>query len=577
MPTSPMKPEDTDADEEAEAARHSKVIELIRQGRFEAARDWVESEAYDRGDNPRAERMRLLALIARAEGDPAQSLAHMNEGRVSAPDYPRLVSDFIDLLVELRRFRQALDLIAELDASRSDDVLVRASCGHFYKRLGLSAHAYLAYRGAYKETLRKVSCRIRAGWFETFVARAVKREDESIGTWRRWLAPSMLFDDLPLSGFDSSQVRANVEWLNWRRLTVSGLSGRLDRLFRWAWRLIYIPISAALAFHVSGRILMNPGVVEQIFVAAASLAVAAATADMIWRCHWWMARENVALAVGIVTTLTIGGILVAARTYYSAFTAPWLTLFGLSLAFGSASLAVACASLAAPQWHQALRLGELRRDEPHAWIVDTLLDVIYGVGREGWRSNAWDRKYYVQLIEAAARGLHGDFRHSVPALDGESEKWVAQRSAGVAASLRAIKCELIAPTINSATVINKSLVRYIIALASGNLRQLPWVSPPPPPTPLGLRGRIWRTGKLSIIAILPLTSVIILNYTVGLPEIAQPWLLGVSVVWLVTSILFILDPQLREKLDAMNLFITILRKERGEAKTEEQATIGSVK
>jgi hypothetical protein len=501
----------------------------------------------------------------------------MNEGRVVAPDYPSLVSDFIDSLVELRRFRQALDLIAELDASRSDNILVRASCGHLYKRLGLPAHAYLAYRGAYKETFGKVSCRIRAGWFENFVARAVKREDESIGTWRRWLAPSTLFDDLPLNGFDSAQVRANVEWLNWRRLALSSLSGQLERLFRWAWLLIYVPISAALAFYVSGRLLMNPGVIEQILVAAGSLALVAATADMIWRCHWWAARENLALAVGIVTTLTAGGIVVAARSYYSAFTAPWLTLLGLCLIFASASLAITRVSLAAPQWHQALRLGELRRDEPHAWIVDTLLDVVHGVGREGWRSNTWHRRYYVRLIEAAARGLHGDFRQSVPALDPESELWVAQRSAGVAASLRALKCEFIAPNINSATIINKALTKYIMALASGNLRQLPWVSPPPPPTPLGPRGRMWRTGKLGIVAILPLTSVIILNYTVSLPVVAQPWLVGASVVWLVTSVLFILDPQLREKLDAMNLFITVLRREKGEAKTDEQTTIGPAK
>jgi hypothetical protein len=52
-------------------------------------------------------------------------------------------------------------------------------------------------------------------------------------------------------------------------------------------------------------------------------------------------------------------------------------------------------------------------------------------------------------------------------------------------------------------------------------------------------------------------------------------LLAVSVAWLVVSVLFILDPQLREKLEAMNLFISVLGKEKGEAKSVETSTIRS--
>jgi hypothetical protein len=199
--------------------------------------------------------------------------------------------------------------------------------------------------------------------------------------------------------------------------------------------------------------------------------------------------------------------------------------------------------VAAPQWYRAVQLGELRRNEPHAWIVDALLDVIHGVKREWWRTDAWDRRYFVQLIESAARGLSGDFTRMVLGLDGQSEQWVVERSAGVAASLRNLKRELIAPRVESADLIAKTLRKYVIRLATGNLRQLPWLAPPPPPRPVSFRGRMWRAVRLTIVAALPISALLVLNLTVGIPAAAEPgcWLCQLHGLWFQFSLSLILS------------------------------------
>src|SRR5262249_29699531 len=108
--------------------------------------------------------LRRLAWVERLHGQDRLALALLDAARDLDSFDLDTVCDQADLLLELRRFRDAHAVLAELSETDRQDPRVRAGLGQLYQAMGFHALAVDAFGDARTLTGSQRSLRRRAWW-----------------------------------------------------------------------------------------------------------------------------------------------------------------------------------------------------------------------------------------------------------------------------------------------------------------------------------------------------------------------------------------------------------------------------
>jgi hypothetical protein len=158
--------------------------------------------------------------------------------------------------------------------------------------------------------------------------------------------------------------------------------------------------------------------------------------------------------------------------------------------------------------------------------------------------------------------------------DQATNVYATERARGAAEALRQLKRDILMPDSARWDRVAAVVTKDVIALATGDLRDLAWKRPP---TPAQVRRSRWKvaggTVRTLALAALPLVLVLVTRPVLHLDASVSGWAEIVGIAWAALYLLATLDPTLRDKLDTARSAVGIFRDVRSSTVQERPAPV----
>lgn len=547
------------------AAVLDQVDVLDAGGELGAAREEL-SKAIDRF----GERGDLLVRLARihAYDDHLESAMTAYKRAVAAdPADPAIAAEYCEFLHNLGLQRQAVAFIAALPSDVADRPPVREQLGTIYHAAGWRALAVDAYGPARELAPSARRDRLLCWWASGGPVPAFRRwarafDRRARRTWHRFSHSLPTLDDLgQAEGFNDALIKGEVDGYQqacariWTRVDVAQ-----DLVRHWIYRY---PVSLTAAWVTVFMVLdlTSPRMGAASAAIAASISVAIAVllrkplrgfAEAAQSAVSWLIRSVLSLAA-----LVAGGIALIA-----AVSAPpaWAGVAGLALVTAVGVTAFGAVSLYAPAVAGSFKIMTLARSRPRAAILDGLIDLISYIDRSDLRNDLSNRRYWMLLLEEAAKRLERDLPKTFPCRDPQTTAWVQERAAGAAAALRSMKRHIAVPAPGSWDRLAAGLRQDAAALVSGNLGLMRWTQPPSAQARRkSLLHRALAATQQVLVAAIPVIVVFALQSVLKLSGSNLALARGVTIFWAVFYIVISIDPALVSKIQQARDVLTEIK------------------
>jgi hypothetical protein len=515
---------------------------LVKEGDYLAARKMVLQLVSDNSHKSSA--YELLSKIAAKEDNPAEALDHARSAYEVASRGPSAVAMYLKRLGEVENYRAALDFYRRLPKPIKHHEGVKFELYLIY-RFGLRWRARASllnpelWRRDRNLTDRLVALLIRLGGRRILI-HVEKDEEKRLMDW----PPNYRFYDG--IRFDTPNqalaVKAQLDWalLSYQRLvTWSGFA-----------RFVLLAIFGVSAVIASTGVFVILGLgiqaAVQIPVGLAITAVAFGISGLFWNVAI-NARGTYRAAVSattplVISVVTVGSVLAAT----SLSDHKWVALVATGLLTGGLLFEIAvvgdlvrdvCAGYLF-RWH--------RRGHARMMALDYLAGVAEDAQDARARVSVSTRRAMVYQLEYAADTIERDVLAQISARDPGSSTWFANRLKGVAEAVRQMKRQVLSPSGDSWQHLSRIARQQVAAIATDNWGGALYREPPER-APRRKRDRILAIGQLVAVAGLPGLAAFVADVSLDLGSDARRWLIIVALSWAVLSILYVLDPALREK------------------------------
>lgn len=515
------------------------------------------------------ERADLLVRLARihAYDDHLESAMTAYKRAVTTdPADPAIAAEYCKFLHNLGLQRQALAFVAALPSDVSDRPQVREQLAAIYHAMGWRALAVDAYGPAHglPPSVRRdrLLCWWASGgpvpvfrqWARAFDRRARR-------TWHLYSNALPILDDVgQAEGFNGVRIKGEVDGYQQACARIRTLVGVTQDLVRhWIYRYP-VSLTAAWVTVFVALDLTSPRIGAASAASTASVSVAIAVllrfplrrfANAGRPAGNWLVRTVLAAAA-----LAAGGI-----TLIAAVSAPpaWAGVAGLALVTAVGITVFEAVSLYAPSVAGTFKIMTLARSRPRAAILDGLIDLISYIDRSDLRNDMSNRKYWMLLLEEAAKRLERDLPKTFPCRDLQTTAWVQERAAGAAAALRGMKRHIAVPAPGSWDRLAAGVRQDTAALVSGNLGLMRWTQPPSARARRrSLLRRALMATQRALVAAIPVVAVFALQPVLKLSGSNLVLARGVTIFWAVFYIVISIDPALVSKIQqARDVFTEI--------------------
>lgn len=538
---------------------------LVRTGELGEAQSLINEElAKSQQDKT------LLLLLARIEYENGHNVTAVRYAADAAhlkPADATVVAGYANLLAEIGYFRKVEHVLTRLDTEIYTHPLIRTALGDLYWRQGWYAKAVAAYGSPHD--LPAHARRRKRNWYIgvpiSYLRNRVREANEyEERTWHVWTDRPALAKIFRPLGPQGDLLQAEVDHLNlrWIRITFSGWWG--DTAGQWARRSAVLVMTAIvwiglLTFlHVT-----QPGTypwsVGSVWALLGTLMAYAG-----WQAIDWYAGRAIshrgARIRWIISTIffsLIGSVI--ALTGVAALDGRDLRLAPIGIGLATAPI-LAVLAYGAPLVVRSWALGdlkELRARMPRAAILDALGDLIEEISDSGNRNSLQMRAKWIDILEDAASVLDKFLPdYLVPpttaAQDPITREQVCRWAAGAAASLRRLKQEVVEPHQETWDKVLSALRRQAEVMARGDFGSLETLSVPQPVS-VSESKPLWKglaVLRIILVAVLPIAVALLLIALQSVVSISSDivrWATVAGVVWLIYTVLFYLDPALRQK------------------------------
>jgi len=377
-----------------------------------------------------------------------------------------------------------------------------------------------------------------------------------LSSWHDWAKDLRQLDGLPWpSGFDPSGIRGRVDAYlqGWAKryegwATIERLCGRVVQL-------VEVVVGWLALRWVADRTLSG---LAALGVATVAVLIAYGTFRLLYLRLVPANTRRAFLAKGILVSLCLT--LVAASIAAAGHGRGWPAILAATLAMPVA-MAIGYALTIGPVRATGLfRIGWPRRSWPRERILDHLLDILGGMAIPGQRNDLRSRGQWMWLLEQAAVTMRRRLPAVLPAYDRATAAHAAERARGAAEALRQLKYRIMAPDNRTWDRVEAVLIQDVIALTTGNLRQLAWARPPTRAQVRRSRWMVaWDVLRSILFAAVPLVLVLATRPVVHLDAGVFAWAKVVSIAWAALYLLATMDPTLRDKLDTARSLLSTVR------------------
>jgi hypothetical protein len=207
-----------------------------------------------------------------------------------------------------------------------------------------------------------------------------------------------------------------------------------------------------------------------------------------------------------------------------------------------------------------IKVNRIAYKHPIAFIVDKLISIIWQVetSSKEWNDLKFKRKILRQIddIEICIQ------KHVLRKLrtgDLIADDWLKKTTKEIANAFREQKKKVMFPTEESKNTFLQTMANNLIVVVNGNWEHLEKCQTTETPSSSAIISRLWQVLSSLVIGALPILAIGILQKT-GLAltgEIKDYAVIG-SIIWLVLSILTIIDPNISEKISSLQNLSQIL-------------------
>jgi hypothetical protein len=191
-------------------------------------------------------------------------------------------------------------------------------------------------------------------------------------------------------------------------------------------------------------------------------------------------------------------------------------------------------------------------------VIEHLLNVLADMNssESGWRGQS---DYYTWRLESASHLLEAGAKKPLDGGDPRTQEWMSSRLLGAAEGLRYMKRLVLAPDGKSRDRLLRLLRRQVTAIATDNWMNT--VHKPPPPTrpTLTRKEKLTKWTRIVIVALLPAVALLAISPFVELDAEIGGWAKVAALTWTVLTILWAVDPTIREKIDVARNVATSVR------------------
>lgn len=540
----------------------------LRKRKYRQARKLIDLKKYADaraliGDTERlghheAKRLQLLAEICSAEEKYEESAELYGLAYEQDATGIKGAAEYIGALGLCRSFREALVVYGQLSPTKKQKRNIRWEMYWLYRWMGLRSYADFAARseGQYAPKMEHIHIFLRRLMrpillkVERRQVRAIEQSCKSIKVLK-------------------SLHLYRVEYRHSLAAEVDSVVIGITRVREWSLYLrnladVALVVLSSVCFALWLLLPVGLGLSLQAAVVAFVLAaVEFYLASKVWNAL--PTYQSAALAVGVFCAIGASGGILAGQTLGSSFLAESISA-GLT---AGAIIAIAgmFGSLAAAALETYL-IQRVVRSRVRGAILHNLSELILWVSDGVDRFESGDRKFWIGRIETTARLLEVDMPRFMSARDERTDGWFKEQCGGAARHMRNLKLSIISPDGSSWERLERSLRHQLAAAAAGNwcslARKFPAVSLPPQRK----RDVVTKWARGLIVTFLPVVAVLALGPWLSLESDLLKWSRVVAVAWALLSIIFALDPGLRDKVDAMKNVAGILRESGEKSKPE---------
>jgi hypothetical protein len=232
----------------------------------------------------------------------------------------------------------------------------------------------------------------------------------------------------------------------------------------------------------------------------------------------------------------------------------WWSWVLLGLVVIVAAVAYMMVHIMTVYWLWARWNRKLHRENCPLYLLYILLDVLDYL-RPATGSRSIDRRLSLAAeLEYAAKCLTRDLLPSSTTRFLGSGDWLTESAGGWAEAWRHMQRPIVASVPGDLAKLEELLVHDIRCLATCDMGALAWREPPPSPS---WRRQVITWVQVALVAVLPLVALLIIQQFVRVPGVVG-WTTVVG--WAVVTVIFKLDPAIRDKIEAANEIAMLLRK-----------------
>lgn len=475
----------------------------------------------------------------------AAAYENIVKARTIAPNDVRFIAAHLEVLCVSGAARKAFILFDELPEAQSKNPLIQVSMYWLFRR----AEWYAQSRRVWREIPSDSGLRPHLPPAQRIWEYILTHSSDRRLRYREeidYLVMKDTFRNIPI--IDSQVFNSTAQMLQSHSETDSAQFKMLRRvnhsntrrlLIRSMFGLLYLAGIAVASLR------MRQGVNLWISIATIGLVsstIFAISASLYDRARTYLGGAIAAGAVGM-GALTAG--LALMRFVEDSDYIHWLAI---SVLAGAGYSAVAGAVSFAVLIRSYRTLERYYDQNARGWIINVLASILAQVTDQSCRSNPTERRQWVRSLENTAMTVERNLAKQLSFRDDATEHWLNEWFQGVAEDFRHMKRYIIAPSGRSWEHLIRLLSRQMQVFAGENWRGAGYRRPPAPK-------RRSRKDKAFVAAKFFLTA-----FVPGLLYLAIAPLLGVEKnIWMralmlgvasgLLSLLFILDPTLKEKAD----------------------------
>jgi hypothetical protein len=487
-----------------------------------------------------------LARIADSEEDMGELLRQVYLAYEQDPLDLQIAAKCIDVMYSIGNTTKALQFYRNLPRAVAESSEIQAEMFWIYKNAGWRAEARRTLNSIGMDEPTRPSESRRSKVWSLLLRSTIDKWSrlESDASEQRVLFRATVKECAPIdrqkysTALQLYRLTAEIDDMLINGTNVRRKWDRWMPYLRIAYACLYVTLAAVAARQSAPTI---PYPARLVALGVLGGCVVALTAWLFVR--WKNLRKGTAVAgvVGVVIAVLGGALL---RSYGVAD--GWPRVFGMALVFGAAISAFTALLNFGSTAYWYFWWRNFNGRYAWAWITFTLSSLSLMVSNLELRGDRLERMSWVGRLEACASVTESSLADQITWKDASTHQWMNEWCVGVGESFRHMKRYLVSPTDRGWITLDRCVRQQLHAFATENWRSARYRKPEPRRR-MSPRERVVIACKFTIGVLVPGVAYAAIAPVLGLEGNTIQRSILLSVGWALLSLLFIIDPAIKEK------------------------------